>query len=118
MEIQAVVASTVKDSENGWSYSDSALTDLAKTAQGKPINYERRRIGIIESAKHESGKVTVTALISKPEEILNKTLYLVPGGLTDFDTIGDIINTCVAHQFFFTDQPSDKTLTVFERIDY
>jgi hypothetical protein len=74
MEIQAVVASTVRDSENGWSYSDSALADLAKTAQGKPINYKRLRIGIIESAKHENGRVMVTASISKPEEILDKDL--------------------------------------------
>ena len=116
MEIQAVVASTFKDNENGWSYSDSALADLAKSAQGKPINYMKRNIGIIESAKHEGGKVTVTALISKPEEILNKKLFLVPGGLTDFDTVGDIIDACEAHQFFFTDQPSDKTLTAVERI--
>lgn len=116
MKIQAVVASTHNDRENGWSYSESALIDLAKSAQGKPVICLKQKIGAVESAKYEAGKVMVTASISKPWVILDKKLYLAPGGLTDFDTIGDVLNTCVVHQFFLTARPSDETLTAFEVI--
>ena len=117
MEITAVVASTYKDHENGWSYSESALADLAESAPGKPVIYGKKRIGLVKYGRCQDGQVTVTASIDSPEKILNKKLYLVPGGLTDFDTVGDIIDTCAAHQFFFTDRPSDATLTAFEPVD-
>jgi hypothetical protein len=117
MKIKAIAASTFKDHENGWSYSDSALVDLARSAQGKPVIYKKKRIGIIESGTYEDSRVIVTATINNPEEILNKELYLVPAGLTDFDTICDIIDTCVAQQFIFTEKPSDQTLTAFQKIE-
>ena len=84
MKIQAVVASTYKDYENGWSYSDSALVDLAKSAKNKPIIYMKHKIGHVISGKFDDGKVIVTALISKSDEILNKILFLVPRRINGF----------------------------------
>ena len=117
MKVQAVVATTSRDHDNAWSYSDAALFDLANSAQGKPIIYRKKRIGIVESGIHEQGKAIVKATIFDPNEISDTALFLVPGGLTDFDTVGEIIDTCVAHQFFLTEEPSDRTLTTLEIID-
>ena len=52
-----------------------------------------------------------------PEEITNRKLFLVPGGLTDFVTDGDIISKCIAHQYFLIDKPSNQELTAIEKIE-
>ena len=52
-----------------------------------------------------------------PEEITNRKLFLVPGGLTDFVTGGDIISKCIAHQYFLIDKPSNQELTAIEKIE-
>ena len=117
MKIRAVAASTFTDKEQGWSYSDSALMDLAKTAKGNPVIYKKKKIGIVESGKYDDSRLIITAIIDLPGEILNEALFLAPGGLTDFATDGDIISECKAHRYVFTDNPSDKTLTVFEHIE-
>jgi hypothetical protein len=117
MKIKAVVATTFRDQENGWSYSDAALKSLADSARGKPVSHQKKRVGEVTSSWHEDGKAMVEADINNSEAIMNRTLFLVPGGLTDFDTIGDVLDSCKAHQFFFTDQPSDQTLTPFEVVN-
>lgn len=116
MKIKAIAATTFKDAENGWSYSRSALASLAQSAESKPVVYQKRRIGIVESGKCEGDKVVITASINTTDNLLDKKLFLVPGGLTDFDTKGDILEKCIAHQFFVTEDPSDKTLTALEII--
>ena len=116
MKIKATVASTFKDYENGWSYSKSALMELAESAKNIPVIFRKNKIGTIEFGKYENSKVIIVAEIEKTEETLNKKLFLVPGGLTDFETTGDIIQKCIVHQFFLTENPSDKTLTTFEII--
>ena len=116
MKIKAVVASTFKDYENGWSYSESALISLAKSSPNIPIIFRKNKIGIVESGKYEDGRVVITAKIEKNEEILGRKLYLVPGGLTDFVTEGNIISKCAAHQYFLTETTSNKELPIIEEI--
>ena len=117
MKIKATVASVFKDRENGWSYSDTALRSLAESARGKPVHYQKKKIGVVTSGWYENGRAVVEADITKAEAIMDSTLFLVPGGLTDFDTVGDVLDACKAHQFFLTDRPSDQTLAAFEIID-
>lgn len=117
MKIRAVAASTFTDKEQGWSYSDSALMDLAKTAKNNPVIYKTKKIGIVESGEYDDSRLVIMAIIDWPEEILTGDLFLVPGGLTDFATDGDIISECKAHRYVFTDNPSDKTLTGVEKVE-
>ena len=48
---------------------------------------------------------------------MDKNLFLIPGGLTDFVTNGDIIERCIAHQYFLTEKPSDQTLSPFDIVN-
>ena len=114
MEIKATAASTYKDIENGWSYSESALIELAETAKNIPLILRKKRIGTVESGKCVDGRLIVYAKIEYKNELLDSRMFLVPGGLTDFVTNGDIIERCIAHQYFLTEEPSDQTLTPFE----
>ncbi len=111
MKIEAVVATTFRDKENGWSYTAPALKELADSAKDIPVSYNKKRIGTTIKATYEDEKVSITAEIDSPQTILHEHLFMVPGGLTDFETNGDLIQKCVAHQFFITEEPSDKTLT-------
>ena len=117
MKIKATAASTYKDKENGWSYSASALMELAETAHDIPVIFRKNRIGTIESGSCEEGRLTIYAKIEQENELLDVKLFLVPGGLTDFVTHGDLIQRCIAHQYFLTENPSDQTLTPFEIIN-
>ncbi len=116
MKIKAIAASTFKDLENGWSFSESALESVAESFKGKPVIFAKEKIGVVESCTYENAKLIIQAKIHKTEEISAKVLFLVPGGLTDFVTDGDIIRECVAHHCFLTEKPSDKDLTPFEII--
>jgi hypothetical protein len=116
MKIRAIAASTFKDHENGWSYSESALKSLAESVKDKPVIYAKEKIGVVESCTYEGEKIIIQAKIFMTEEILGKDLFLVPGGLTDFETDSDIIRECAAHHCFLTEKPSDKDLTPFEII--
>ncbi len=117
MKIKAVAASTFKDLENGWSYSESALKSLAESVKDKPVIFAKEKIGVVESCTYEDARLIIQAEIHRTEEILGKYLFLVPGGLTDFETDGDIIRECTAHHCFLTEKPSDKDLTPFEIIE-
>lgn len=116
MKIKAVVATTFDDVENGWSYTESALGTISDSAKGKPVIYQKKHIGQVVSAFVQSNKAIVEAEIKTIDEIFNKKLYLVPGGLTDFETREEKLWKCYAHQFFLTDKPSDNELTVIEKI--
>lgn len=111
MKIEAIVATTFKDKENGWSYTASALKELADTVNDIPVIYNKEKIGTIIEATYEAEKVSITAKIDNPKTLLPEHAFMVPGGLTDFETNGDLIQKCVAHQFFITEKPSDTTLT-------
>lgn len=116
MRIKAIVASTYNDTENGWSYTEPALGSLVNSAIGKPVIFQKKNIGQVESAFVKSNKAIVEAEINIDEDLLIKKLYLVPGGLTDYDTKDNKIWTCVAHQFFLTEIVSDKELRTIETV--
>ena len=116
-EIAAVVATTLRDEENGWSYTTSALRELADSAKNIPVIFEKKRIGRVTKGIFEKDKVLITATIDRPDTSWHKQLFLVPGGLTDFETSGDLIQKCGVHQFFITEVPSDKTLTPLAMIE-
>ena len=116
MKIKAVVATTFDDAENGWSYSESALGTLSDSAKGKPVIYQMKHIGQVTTGFVKNNKAIVEAEIDTTEEIFSKKLYLVPGGLTDFETKVEKLWRCKAHQFFLTDKPSDQDLTVIEKV--
>ena len=117
MNIKAVAASTCEDKENGWRYSESALMDLAESANNIPEKKKKNRVGTIESGKCEDNRLIINAIIQKAADLPDVQLFLVPGGLTDFETNGDIIQRCIAHQYFLTEKPSDQALTPFEIVD-
>lgn len=117
MKIKAASASTYRDEENGWSYSESALVELAESAKNIPVIYNKKRIGIIEDGKYENSCLITFADIEIKDEIMEKNLFLIPGGLTDFVTNGDIIERCIAHQYFLTEKPSDQTLAPFDIVN-
>ncbi len=117
VKIKAASASTYKDKENGWSYSESALMELAESAKGIPVIYKKNRVGTIDAGKCENRRLIVFAEVEKKAELLNRKYFLVPGGLTDFVTNGDIIERCIAHQYFLTEEPSDQTLTPFDIVN-
>ena len=116
MKIKAIAASIFKDHENGWSYSESALKSLAESVNDKPVIYAKEKIGLVLSCTYEGTQLIIQAEIHRTERILGKDLFLVPGGLTDFVTDGDIIRECAAHHCFLTENPSDKDLTPIEII--
>ncbi|MCG8337422.1 MAG: hypothetical protein MJE63_23210 [Proteobacteria bacterium] len=116
MKIKAVVATTFDDIENGWSYTEAALGTLSESATGKPIIYRRKRVGQVVYSFVKSGKAVVEAEIDANDEIFKRKLFLVPGGLTDFETKENKLWRCAAHQFFLTDKPSDKELSAIEKV--
>lgn len=118
MKIKAVAATTFEDPEKGWSYAESALMDLAKSAGGKPIFVDiDKRIGTVESGVYEDGKVVIFAALDRENETFARSHYLVPGGLVDYQKDGAIISKCTAIQYTVTDRPGDETLTPIEIIE-
>ncbi len=116
MKIKAIAASIAKDKENGWSYSKSALMNLIETIKHKPVTYNKKTVGIVESGEYENGKIILHATISNTDNIFNKKLYMIPGGLTDFEVDGDIIRKCKAHHCFLTDSTSNIDLSPIESV--
>ena len=116
-KIKVVAASTFPDRETGWRYSEAALKGLARQAGGQAVVFQKRNVGRVESGEFENGRLVITANIDELSIAESQKLYLTPGGLTDFDTKGDIFDRCTAHHYFFSDTPGDQTLTPFESLD-
>ncbi|MGD8777449.1 MAG: hypothetical protein PVH88_00625 [Ignavibacteria bacterium] len=117
MKIEAVVATTFKDDEKGWSFSDSALESLVSSAIGKPVIFKMKNVGVIEFAKYEHGKAIIQAKIENGDSLTNEKLFLVPGGLTDYDKKDGVIQKCIAHQYFLLEEQSNKELKYIEIVE-
>ena len=93
--------------------------DLAKSAKDKPVFFDikKGKIGVVESGEYQEGKVTITAKIDLDEDLLNKKLFMVPGGLVDYQKNGTVVMRCKAIQYSLTENPGDATLTPIEIIE-
>lgn len=117
MKIKAIAASTFFDFDNQYNFSKSALKELAETAANLPLYLNQEKIGVVESGSLLDEKLIITAKVENKDKVNDKGLYLAPGGLTDYETNGDMLQRCKAHRYTLTDSPNDKTLTPFEEVE-